>query len=200
MRHKKIQKWLSDQCDGELSRKKKRILDAHLERCSSCRSYAEGLERIAEETSKIKLPEVSPSYWEDFSSRLKARVSSIPEEIRKGEGLFLRWKWAFATAASLFVLALGLFLYLAHNKKTAQDDYIFSFENSFSQIREEIGDDSELEDVFNSILLASIDENLESDRMNMYLDFYGNTFFWENFSQEEEISVPWAEIEKETRL
>jgi hypothetical protein len=198
MRHQKIQKWLSDQCDGELSRKKKRILDAHLERCSFCRSYAAILERIAEETNKIKLPEVSPFYWEDFSSRLKARVSSIPEEKRKGEGFFLRWKWAFATAASLFVLAFGLFLYLAHNKKIAQEDYIFSFENSFSQIREEIGDDSELEDAFNSILSASIDENLESDKMKMYLDFYEDTFFWENFS-EDAISVPWAEIEKEPK-
>lgn len=199
MRHEKIQKWLSDQSDGELSGKKKRILDAHLEKCSFCRSYAEALERIAGETKKIKWPEGSPSYWEDFSSRLKARVSSIPEEKRKAEGLFLRRKWALATAASLFILAFGLFLYLAHNKKIAQEEYIFSLENSFNQIREEIGDDSELEDVFNSILLASIDENLESDRMNIYLDFYGDTFFWENFS-EEEISVPWTEIEKETKL
>jgi len=199
MRHIKIQKWLSDQCDGELSRKKKRILDAHLERCSFCRSYAQGLEKIAGETRKIKLPEVSPSYWEDFSSRLKARVSSIPEEKRKAEGLFLRWKWAFGTAACLFVLAFGLFLYLAHNKKISQEDYIFSYENSFSQISEEIGDDPELEQAFNSILLASIDESLESDRVKMYLDDYRNTFFWENFS-EEEISIPGAEIKKETKL
>jgi hypothetical protein len=199
MRHQKIQKWLSDQCDGELSRRKKRIVDAHLERCSICRSYAAMLERIAEETGKIRWPEVSPSYWNDFSFRLKARVSSIPEEKIRGEGLFLRWKWAFATAASLFVLALGLFLYLAHNKKIAHEDYIFSFENSFNEIREDIGDDSELEGIFNSILLASIDENLERDRMKTYLDFYENTFFWENFS-EEEISVPWAEIEKEPKL
>jgi len=199
MRHKKIKKWLSDQCDGELSLRKKKILETHLERCSSCSSYARALEKIAEEASKIKLPEAPQSYWQDFSSRLKARVSSIPGKKRKAEGLFPGWKWALATAASLFILGFGLFLYLAHNKKIAQDDYFFSFENSFSPIREEIGEDSELEDVFNSILLASIDESLESERMNMYLEFQGNAFFWEDFS-EEEIRVPWAEIEKETKL
>ncbi len=196
MRHKKIQKWLSDQCDGELSGRRKRILEVHLERCALCRSYAENLERIAKETSKIKLPEVSPSYWQDFSSRLKARIS-IPEERGRAEGLFLRWRWALAAAASIFVLAFGLFLYLAQNK-IVQETYDFSFEDSFSQIREEIGNDSELEDVFNSILFASIWENLETDRMNIDLDFYGNNFFWENFS--EEISAPGAVIEKETKL
>lgn len=198
MRHKKIQKWLSDQCDDELSERKKRILEAHLERCARCRSYAEGIERIAKEASKIKLPEVSPSYWQDFSFRLKAGISSIPEERRRSEGLFLRWRWALAAAASIFILAFGLFLYLAQNK-IVQETYDFSFEDSLSQIREEIGNDSELEDVFNSILFASIWENLESDRMNMDFDFYGNNIFWENFS-EEEISVPGADIEKETKL
>jgi len=197
MRHKKIQKWLSDQCDGELSERKERILEAHLERCAPCRSYAAILERVARETSKIKLPEVSPSYWQDFSFRLKKRISSIQKGRGRSEGLFLRWKWALAAAASIFVLAFGLFLYLAQNK-IVQETYDFSFEDSFSQIREEIGNDSELEDVFNSILFASIWENLETDRMNIDLDFYGNNFFWENFS--EEISAPGAVIEKETKL
>ncbi len=198
MRHKKIQKWLSDRKDGELSEKRKKILEMHLERCVSCRSYGEDLERISEETEKVKLPEVSSSYWEDFTHRLKAKISSIPEEERKGKELLLRWRWALAAALSIFVVALGLLLHNTQDN-TFQEVYLSSFEGSLYETYQHLGSDPELEEAFNSILLASIAENVEIDRMNTYLDFYEDRHFWENFS-EEEIDFLEAAIRKEEKL
>jgi hypothetical protein len=198
MRHKKIQKWLSDRNDGELSEKRKKILEMHLERCVSCRSYGEDLERISEETEKVKLPEVSSSYWEDFTHRLKAKISPISAEERRGKEPLLRWRWAFAAAVSIFVVALGLLLYNTQDI-TFEEVYLSSFKGSLSKIYQQLGSDKELEEAFNSILLASLAEDLETDRMNAYLDFYEDKHFWENFSQEE-IDFLEAVIRKETKL
>lgn len=184
MECKKIEKWVSDNIDDELSEKKKKILKAHLKRCSSCRSYAKVIERIHNETKSLETPEVSPAYWEEFTSRLKTKISSSLPEKRRGKAPFLRWKWAWAGAGLIFVIVVGLSLYLIQNR-APQEVYIFSFESSLSQIYQEIGNDPELEDFFNSVILDSIGEILEDSEWIISPDIYENPLLWEDLTEEE---------------
>jgi hypothetical protein len=197
MKHKKIEMLLSDDVDGELPEKKKKILESHLRKCSSCSSFAENIQRIHEEAKILDRPEVSPVYWEEFTSRIKAEISS-PQQDKMGVApLFLRWKWAWAGAALLFVIATGLFLYLSLNK-TPQEEYIFSFENSVVKIYQEIGSDLKLEELFDSVILASIGETLEDSGLGEDPDFYENLILWENLT-EEEMKFLESEIKKDTK-
>lgn len=198
MRHKKIEKLLSNNIDGELPEKKKKILEGHLRKCSSCSSYAENVERIHKEAKGLEKLEVSPVHWEEFTSRIKTEISSAQQEKLRGAPLFLRWKWAWAGAALLFVIVVGLFLYLTQNK-TPQEVYVFSFESSLAKIYQEIGSDQELEQLFNSVILASIGETLEDSGWSERPDFYENLVLWENLT-EEEMRFLESEIKKDTKL
>lgn len=195
---KKIEKWVSINIDGELSEKKKKILETHLKKCSSCRSYAKNIQRINKETKSLEMPEVSSAYWEEFPSRIKTKISSLQPEGKGGVPLFLRWKWAWTAAALIFVIVIGLVLYVTLNKPP-QEVYIFSFEKSLAQIYQEIGGDTELEDLFNSAILASLGENIEDSEGVMQPDFYEKSIFWENLT-EEEMRLIEAEIKKDNKL
>lgn len=197
MRCKKIEKLLSDSLDGKLPEKKKEILEEHIERCVSCRSYAKVIKRIHKETESLEMPEVTPSYWEEFSSRLKTKVSLFHPEEKQGKLLFLRWKWVWTGAALIFILAVVSFLYFTQNK-APQEVYVFSFENSFAKIYQEIGNDPELEELFNSLVLASIGEALGDSEGFMPPEFYESTFFLEDLT-EEEMEFLESEIKKDSK-
>lgn len=194
----KIEKWLSDNVDGELSEKRKKILSAHLKRCISCRSYIRDLERIHKETKSFKMPEVSPAFWEEFNSRLKKNISSTLPKKEKSAPVLLRWKWAWVGAAFVFVIVVGLFLFIIQNK-TTQEMFIFSFEDSLEKIYQEIDNDLELEDLFNSIILASIGETLEDFEGAIHPDFYEYPFLLESIT-EEEMKFLESELKKDTKL
>jgi len=195
---KKIEKWVSNNIDGELPEKKKKILEAHLKRCSSCSSYQKIIERIHKETKSLEMPEVSPAYREEFTSRVKTKISFPQPEKRIGAPLFSRWKWAWTAAALIFVIVVGSVLYLTQSRPP-QEVYIFSFENSLAQIYQEIGSDSELEDLFNSVILASIGETLEDSGWIIRPDFYEDSLLWDNLT-EEEMRFLESEIKKDTKL
>ena len=74
--------------------------------------------------------------------------------------------------------------------------YVFSLENSLASIYMEIGDDSELEELFNSILVESIDEYLEDSEWMERPDYLENLLLWEDFT-EEEIEFLESEIKKD---
>jgi len=198
MRHKKIELWLSNGIDGELSERKKKFLESHIRKCSSCRSYAENIQRIHEEAKRLESPEVSPVYWEEFTSRIRKEIYSVKKEKPQGKALLLRWKWAWAGAALLFVIVTGLFLYLTQNK-TPQELYVFSFESSLARIYQAIGSDQELEELFNSVISASIGENLEDSGWGERPDFYENLILWEDLT-EEEMRFLESEIKKNNKL
>ena len=198
MRHKKIEKLLSNNIDGELPEKKKKILEMHLMKCSSCSSYAENIKRIHEEAKSLEKLEASPVRWEEFTSRIKTEISSAKQEKLRGIPLFMRWKWAWAGAALSFVIIAGLFLYLNQNKKP-RELYVFSFESSLAKIYQEIGSDQELEELFNSVILASIGETLEDSGWGERPDFYENLILWEDLT-EEEMRFLESEIKKDNKL
>ncbi len=198
MRCRKIEKLLSDNIDGELTEKKNKILEMHLRKCSSCNSYAENIERLHKQAKNLERLEISPVYWEEFTSRIKTEISYAQQEKMRGSPLLLRWKWIWAGTALLFVIVVGLFLYLAQNK-TPQEVYVFSFESSLAKIYQEIGSDPELEELFNSVILASIGEILGDSEWGERPDFYENLILWENLT-EEEMRYLESEIKKDNKL
>ncbi len=198
MRHKKIEKLLSDNIDHELPEKKKKIIKTHLRKCSSCSSYAKNLQRIHEEAKSLEKLEASPVCWEEFTSRIKTEITSVQQKKLKRASLFLRWKWAWAGAALLLVIAAGLFFYIIQKKET-QEVYVFSFEGSLAKIYQEIGSDQELEELFNSVVSASIGETLDLSGCGERPDFYENLILWENLT-EEEMRFLELEMKKENKL
>lgn len=180
---KKFEKWLSDRIDGGLSEERMKLLEFHLEKCASCQSYAEDLATIQKGSETIQLPERSPSYWEEFMSRFKEDVSSTKPE--KREVLIgLRRKWAWAGAVFILAAAVGL-VFVLGRYPAPQERVVFSLENSLVSIDQEIGNDSELEEIFNLIILSSIGEALEESGLGTRSDFYKNPLFWENLSEED---------------
>lgn len=198
MRCKKIEKWLSDRIDGEFSERKIKALLAHLERCPSCRSYDAALKIIQDEARSIQRPKVSPFYWEEFTSRLKANLSSKKQEKRLEQPFAKRWRWAGASAALTFLIVVGVY-FLLFFKKPVPEMYVFSYEDSLAQISQEIGRDSELENLFNLVVLVSIGESLEESGWQDSPGFQEKSFLWENLS-EEEMRLIESEIKKEEKI
>lgn len=198
MRKRKIEKWLSDRIDGELSEKKAKILEEFLEKDAACRFYAKDLEKIQEESLRLKAAEVSPAYREEFVSRLRENISSFSSEEKRRRPLFLRWKWAAAATALVFVIALGLSLYLSQ-QKTVQEAYVISFEDSLARIDQEISDDSELEELFNSVILASLGDMIEYSDGFVGFGLSESPLPWEGLS-DEEIKILESELKKNNKL
>jgi hypothetical protein len=198
MRCKTIEKWLSDRIDGELSERKIKALQAHLERCHSCRSYAAALEKIQDEARSIERPEVSPSFWIGFTSRLKADLNSKRQEKILEPPLVKRWRWAGASAALTLLIVAGLYFFLFF-EKPVPEMYVFSYEESITQIYQEIGGDFELEEMFNLVVLASIGEILEGSGWQDSPGFQENSLLWENLSDEEMMLIE-SEIKKEEKI
>ncbi len=198
MRCKTIEKWLSDRIDGELSERKIKVLLAHLESCPSCRSYAAALEIIQDEARSIQKPQVSPSYWAKFTSELKANLSSKKKEKRLARLPVNKWQWAGASAALTLLIIVGLYFILFF-EKPVPEMVVFSYEDSLTQISQEIGRDPELENLFNLVVLASIGESLEGFGWQDSPGFQENFILWENLS-EEEIRLIESEIKKEEKI
>ena len=130
MKCEKIEKWISDHMDGRLREEKEKSLERHLKKCPSCKAYARNLERIQEEAKILASQEVSSSYKQEFTSRLKAKISALPPELRKAAPLARRWKWAWAGVSFILVIAVGIFLYFNFAQiKSPQETYVFSFED-----------------------------------------------------------------------
>ncbi|MGD2245153.1 MAG: zf-HC2 domain-containing protein [Candidatus Aminicenantes bacterium] len=195
MKCKKIEKWLSDRIDGELSKEKERLLEDHLERCASCRSYAALIEKIQDEAVNIKDEKISPAFWEGFALKLKANLKSFQQERKERRPLVRGWKWVWSGAALLAVVVVGLYLLLTQSP-APKEMYVFSLENSLARIYQEIGDDAELEKLFNSVIMESIGESLEDSEWRERPDFLGNLLLREDIT-EEEMKFLESEIKKD---
>jgi hypothetical protein len=196
MRCEKVKKWISDKLDGELSEERKKLLEAHFHRCEGCRLYAENLEKIHKNARSLEVPNIFPDYWKDFDFRLKIKISSCEQDESRRVPFFLGWKWILASAALIFVFFLSFF-YLARIK-TPQEVYILSFEDTFEQIYNEISSDPELEELFNSVILASLGENVDDFSRIIRSEFYETSLFWEGVT-EEEMDFLEIEIKKDNK-
>jgi hypothetical protein len=198
MKCKKIEKWLSDRIDGELSEIKIKILDAHLEKCATCRSYAASVEKIHDEAKSMGRQDASPAFWEGFVSGLKANLDSSRQEKEERKPFRIGWDWVWSGVALLIVVIVGLYL-LFFQRMPSPEMYAFSLENSLTRIYQEIGDDSELEELFNSIVIASIGESLGDSEWEESPDFFEKLLLWEDLA-EEEIKFLESEIKEDVKL
>lgn len=197
MKCKKIEKWLSDRIDGELSKEKEKVLEDHLERCASCRSYAASIAKIQDKALSIKDSETSAAFWEGFTSKLKANLKSLQQERKERRLLGLGWNWVWSGAALLAMVVVGVYL-LFFQSPQPQEMYVFSLENSLARIYQEIGDDDELEKLFNSVIMESIGEYLEDSEWRERPDFLENLLLWEDLT-EEEMKFLESEIKKNVK-
>lgn len=184
MRCTKIEKWLSDRIDGELSQKKTRILEAHLEKCAGCRFYAASLENIQDIARSRGRQDAPVAFWEGFESKLKANLDSARLQEEEKRPVRPGWNWVWSGAALLVVISIGLY-FLFFQGGASPEIYVFSLENSLTEIYQEIGNDSELEELFNSIVIASIGESLDYSEWEESPDLFENLLLWEDFTEEE---------------
>lgn len=197
MKCTKIEKWLSDSIDGELSGRKMKKLEAHLGKCPNCRSYRLTLEKIHGAVREVESGEVSGTYWKKFPSRIKERASSIGYRERKLPGFAPRWRWAWGGACLVLILVIG-FSVIHNTAKKPWEVYVFSFEDSLQQIYQETESDIQLDDVVDSALLDSIKSSLGIPGEQIIPGFYGESSPWDAFT-EEEITLLLSEIQSENK-
>lgn len=179
----KFEKWLSDRLDGELPEKKWKALSRHLEKCASCQAYSRDIERIQSESPLMDRPELSASYWEGFTLRLKERASSFRTP-KENLPFLLKWKWVWAAPLLTLFVVLGL-IYFLNQERTAEEVYVFSLEKAMTRVYQEIGEDAELVEIFNSVILASIGETLGEAQLEERSEFYKDSLFFQDLSEEE---------------
>jgi len=206
MRCKKIEKWISDKIDGNLSQRKEGVLGGHLADCASCRAYELRLEKLQSEAKNLPAPAVAPEYWQKSITRLKENLEKVSPSEQKEDRLRLRQSPAFypglrlawAGAASVLAVAVGLY-FILFNAKAPLEPYHFAFEDQVNGFYEKINNNTDLEAEFDSALRASIKEvSGESDGEIKHL-LYGNSFFLDSLS-DEEVQILDAEIKKVLKI
>lgn len=197
MKCKKIEKWISDLIDEELSERKRREVEDHLQKCSLCRAYQERLERIQTTVKEVDSSQVPPDYWEEFPSRIKERISASRPRQRERRRFAWGWKWAWVGAALILVVLMGMYL-LHFQPRAEREVYVFSFEDSLVQVFQEIGENSELAALFNTVILASIEEMLGETDREIVPGLESLYFPEEEFTEEELIQLD-LEIKKEIK-
>jgi hypothetical protein len=197
MRCQKIEKWISDSFDRELPERISKKLERHLQKCSSCRSYRKSLEKIHAAAKNLDYGEVSPDYWEVFPSKIQARISSLEPKERKSRIILLGWRWAWVGAALILAIFIGLSI-LYFQTEPDQEAYVFSLEDSLEQIYGEIGDNPELAELFNLVILDSIAESLGDSERERVPGSSDLSLILEGLTEEELILLD-SEIKKEIK-
>jgi len=192
MRCKKTEKWISDGIDGNLSPRKQEALAAHLAKCAACRAYRLRLGKIEEGAKSLSAPSLSPEFWRTLIERLKTNLEAAPSakhkepdlRPRQAPAFFPAMRWAWAGGASLLAVAVGLY-FMIFAARTPLEIYHFTFEETVNGLYETIGDNSDLESEFNTMLQASISEHADESAVEIKHLLYGNSFFIESLSDEE---------------
>ena len=87
MRHKKIKEMLGAYFDGELSSRKKRIIEQHLKTCPECHRELLLFEKMDNLSQELRSSSQDDEYWKTFSYRvstgIKQQMIPIPEKEAK---------------------------------------------------------------------------------------------------------------------
>lgn len=186
MKCQQIERWLSDSVDGAISKKEKAIIEAHIETCPVCRAFRNQIEKINEEAKNLYAPEVSPAQSREFVSRLRSALIEIGEEKNKGVLHVFRNKWVFVPA-SVIMISLFILIFVFYEKGDFQYEEfsVFSFGNAVEEIYQDMGSDLVLQQAFNSLVSASINEMLITVDWDETLNLEDDLLLWEEFSEEE---------------
>lgn len=185
MKCQQIERWLSDSVDGAISKKEKAIIEAHIETCPACRTFRNQIQKINEEAKNLDAPEVSPAQSREFVSRLRSALIEIGKEKNKGVLHVFRNKWVFVPA-SVILVSLFILIFVFYEKRDFQYEEfsVFSFGNAVEEIYQDIGSDLVLQQAFNSLVSASINEMLITAELDETLNLEDGLLLWEEFSEE----------------
>jgi hypothetical protein len=206
MKCQKSEKWISDGMDRTLAVRKRRKLDSHLESCAPCRAYQLRLKKIQVEARDLSGPALSPDYWQNSIARLRANLErsrpavqmEIPVRPRQAPAFFPALRWAWAGAASMLAVGVGLYFILFQGRGFMETSPL-AFRDQVNSVYEKIGDNMDLETEFNSLVHTSIvEESGESGGEVKHL-LYGNSLFLDSLS-DEEIQILDAEISKVLKI
>jgi hypothetical protein len=104
--HSKIKKLISAYLDNEASEKEKNLVEEHLKKCTFCRKYYEGLQKLSSTLGKYKEEELSP----DLEQRIK---SSFLGEKYKGVAKMKNKKLIFGISSGALAILL-MFVFVGH--------------------------------------------------------------------------------------
>lgn len=190
MKCRRMEKWMSDVLDGELSPRREAILARHLRICPACRSYRERLDRIRAETGRWISPEIPESTARELAGILRWKLKSEAGAVRRPPV----WRWIAVPASVLILVGAWLFISRQGHESVPQAyPFVLSYDEALSQVYEEIGADRELEELFDALILASIDQSLE-DEAGMDPEPWQNSIWGEVITDEE-----WAVISSELK-
>jgi hypothetical protein len=204
MKCQEIERWLSDSLDGDVSDKKRHLIQEHLKSCSRCQAFRDFIWKMNGIMRGYDTPEVSLTRMEEFSQRLRSRLNFSANKNKKREKVLpvWRWKWILATSFILVVLAAALFVFMFQPQRLQDEEpYVLSYEKAIQRIDLEIGNNVELEQAFNTLILVSIEEMLESsewESLSSLTTFDEELFFWDDLSEEERKVIEY-EIKKEMK-
>ncbi len=186
MKCPEFEQWISDLIDGELPEAKRIILEKHLPGCPSCWAYQKNIEALHGEVIHLDQSSAEPDYFQEFSEKLRTKLVSGRQPGRAAIFVDLGWRWAYAAAAAAFVAVMMVFLVSPHNH-FLQDERIVvtSYEDVITDIYGSIGDDAELEELFNTMLLASITKEVEDPNWRKGVDYSDEVNLLEGLTEEE---------------
>jgi len=111
MRCRRAERLISRAMDSRLPGGGSKDLAAHLAGCPACRSYQTRLNSIQGGAALRREAPVPPGYWDDLSSRVRARLDSARPPGR-GRSARRAWRWAWVAvpaAAAGVLISLPLF-------------------------------------------------------------------------------------------
>lgn len=134
----------------------------------------------------LTTPSPPAAYWEHFSARLRARLLAEGGEVERQERPWRGWRLAWAGAAAVLVVSLGLtfFLFL-RPRQGPGESLIFSYESFLNRVYQEIGVDDRLTDPFNLTILDFLVGGREEELSGLRLYFPEDPLFVESLSDEE---------------
>ncbi len=199
----KIRRWISDDIDKGLSAEKRRLLESHLATCASCRYYRLNLALIQEESPGLIRPQITPGYWQESISKLKAGLRAREESGTKIKAVpspvfSFKWQWIGTGAVALLVVAFGLYFVLS-GPLADPEMMAFSFEDAIDGIDQEIGGSPELDKDLETVIRDSVYDQIRGfeDVVNPF--HFENPLFLESLS-EEELQIMELAIQNQLKL
>jgi anti-sigma factor RsiW len=95
---------LSDYIDGTLSSQLRAIVEAHIENCPACRSYAESMQNVVSGLRSLRVERTDLNVWSDIQHRL------APTPARHWQGYLMRPLALLPACAVALLLVIALLL------------------------------------------------------------------------------------------
>lgn len=95
--------WLDDYVDGALNDSDRRLLEAHLDACESCRSLVADLGRIKQEAQALPRRRPPEDVWRQISLSLRTQAGAPPARFWT-----FSTRWAVAATVLLVIGSVGL--------------------------------------------------------------------------------------------